>query len=79
MINPAAVMKLLNERGKFQQNHPEVSPFVRKWFGKGVEPGTVIEIRIVSPDGETPESVKIEIADSEMGFFAALKQLLVGM
>ena len=76
MMNPVAVMKLLNERKEFLENNPDLYPFLKKWFGSDIEKGTILEMRIISPSGECADSVKIEVTDSESGFFEAVNQLL---
>lgn len=75
MINPMTVMKLLNERREFLDSNPHLYPFVKKWFAEDLEKGTVIEIRMIPPDKSQAETVRIEVNDSESGFFDALKQL----
>ena len=76
MMNPAAVMKLLNKKKELLEKNPYVYPFIKKWFGSEIEKGTVLEMRIIAPSGECADSVKIEVTDSEAGFFEAVNQLL---
>lgn len=75
MINPVTVMKILNQRKEFLEHNPELYPFIQKWFGNGLQKGTVMEIKITPPDGEGADSVKIEVTDAEMGLLEAVKEL----
>lgn len=75
MINPATVMKLLNERKTFLENNPELYPFMKKWLGNDMKKGTVIEIRVTPPEGGTAESVKIEVTEDNMEFMQTMRQL----
>lgn len=60
MINPVTVMKLLNERKAFLEDNPELYPFIKKWFGNKLERGTVIEIKVVQPEGSDDENTQGE-------------------
>ena len=41
MINPITVMKMLNERHQFIQNHPDFYPFLKENFGEGIRAGDI--------------------------------------
>lgn len=76
MINPITVMKMLNERHQFIQNHPEFYPFLKENFGNGIEPGTVIEVRVKRPGEDGERKVMMEVQESERAFFKAAQEIL---
>lgn len=77
MINLAAVMKVLNERKTFLDNHPEIYAFIKKEFGDtGICEGTVLEIAVKRPGEESAEKVEIEVQKSERKFFEAVKDMV---
>ncbi len=76
MINPITVMKMLNERHQFIQNHPEFYPFLKENFGNGIEPGTVIEVSVKHPGEDGERKVIMEVQESERAFFKAAQEIL---
>lgn len=76
MINPITVMKMLNERHQFIQNHPEFYPFLKENFGNGIEPGTVIEVSVTCPGEDMERKVTMEVQESERAFFKAAQEIL---
>lgn len=76
MINPITVMKMLNERHQFIQNHPEFYPFLKENFGNGIEPGTVIEVSVTRPGEGMERKVTMEVQESERAFFKAAQEIL---
>ena len=76
MINPITVMKMLNERHQFIQNHPEFYPFLKENFGNGIEPGTMIEISVKHPGEDVERKRKKEVQESERAFFKAAQEIL---
>ncbi len=51
-INPMQIVKLKTMLNDFRKRHPGVTSFVRKIRKKGVPEGSVLEVKITSPDGE---------------------------
>ena len=49
MLNPASVMKLMNAKKKFSDNHPKFVAFLNMIFSKGITEGTIIEITVTRP------------------------------
>lgn len=76
MINPITVMKMLNERHQFIQNHPDFYPFLKENFGEGIEPGTLIEVTVKHPGEEQERKVTMEVQESERAFFKAAQEIL---
>ena len=76
MINPITVMKMLNERHQFIQNHPVFYPFLKENFGDGIEPGTLIEVTVKHPGEDEERKVTMEVQESERAFFKAAQEIL---
>ena len=70
MINPITVMKMLNERHQFIQNHPDFYPFLKENFGEG------IEVTVKHPGEEQERKVTMEVQGTERAFFKAAQEIL---
>ena len=65
-FNPLQLVKLKERFGIFRKEHPKVLSFVKTRNGKAVKEGTVMEVKVTTPEGEsyvcnfkmTPEDVK---------------------
>lgn len=74
MINPASLMKIMNAKNKFTENHPKFVAFLNTVFANGVEAGTVIEMTVTKP-GEAPVTTNIKVQQSDLELLAQLKEL----
>ncbi len=74
MINPASLMKIMNAKNKFTENHPKFVAFLNAVFANGVEAGTVIEMTVTKP-GEAPVTTNIKVQQSDLELLAQLKEL----
>jgi hypothetical protein len=52
-VNPKNIMKLRERLGIFQSQHPRVQPFLKDAFSGGVLEGSVIELKVTSPEGRS--------------------------
>lgn len=75
MINPVNAMKVFNERRTFIANHPEFFDFIVNTFGEELDRDTAIEVRVTKP-GEKTKSSKIQIQETDMKIFQALRELI---
>lgn len=76
MINPVTVMKVVNERKAFLDNHPEFFRFLLEQFGsEGVSEGTVIEMKVTRP-GQQEVKAEAELVGSDMKLFSGLKEMI---
>lgn len=50
-LNPMALMKLKSRLSLFRRDHPKVSPFLSKVKEEGLREGTVLEVRVLTPEG----------------------------
>lgn len=74
MVNPAAIMKLMNAKNQFEANHPKFFAFTKAAFGQGVVEDTIIEISVTRPGCETITS-NIKIKQSDLELFQELQQM----
>lgn len=73
-MNPASIMKIMGAKNRFTENHPKFVAFLRAVFGKGIEEGTVIEIRVTRP-GEEMMMSNIRVQQSDLELLQELREL----
>jgi hypothetical protein len=67
MMNPASIMKIMNAKNRFQENHPKFVAFCNAIFSKGIEEGTVIELTVTRPGQEAmTTNIKVQESDLEL-------------
>lgn len=74
MMNPAAIMKLMAAKSKFDKNHPKFGAFLKAAFGGGIEEGTVMELTVKKPNGEEL-TTNIKVQQSDLELLEELKSL----
>lgn len=74
MMNPAALMKIMNAKNKFTANHPKFVAFLNAAFSRRIEEGTVIEITLTRP-GEEPMTTNMKVQQADLELFEELKEL----
>lgn len=73
-MNPMDMMQIAGKIGTFKQEHPKFEMFVKDRLMNGLEAGTVVELKIVKPDGETAVT-NIRVTDNDVELFSALKDM----
>ena len=74
MMNPAAIMKIMQAKNTFAANHPKFAAFIKAVFSRNIEEGTIIEITVTRP-GEAPVTSNIKIQQSDLDLFRELQGL----
>lgn len=74
MVNPAAMMKLMSAKNKFEGNHPKFFAFLKNVLARGLDEGTVIEITVTRP-GEESVTTNMKIQRSDLELMQELKEL----
>lgn len=74
MMNPASIMKIMNAKNKFTENHPKFVAFLNTVFAKGIAEGTVIEITVTRP-GEESITTNMKVKQSDLDLFDELKDI----
>lgn len=68
------VMKLKGAWEEFTRNHPKFPAFLNAAKAKGITEGTIIGIKIVSPDGEAIET-NIKVQPDDMRLFETVSKM----
>lgn len=74
MINPTAIFKIKAAWEKFAANHPKFMPFIGAVNRRGVTEGTIIEVSVTSPEGETI-ATNVKITREDLELFREMKNL----
>ena len=74
MMNPASIMKIMNAKNKFTENHPKFVAFLNTVFANGIEAGTVIGMTVTKP-GEVPVTTNIRVQQSDLELLEELRGL----
>lgn len=74
MMNPASIMKIMNAKNKFTENHPKFSAFLNAVFSAGIVEDTVIEITVTRP-GEDPITTNMKVKQSDLDLLNELKDI----
>lgn len=74
-MNPASIMKLMNAKNLFTENHPKFVSFLETVFSRQIEEGTVIEITVTRP-GEVPVTSNLKVRQSDLELLAGLKDIM---
>lgn len=74
-MNPASIMKIMSAKNRFTENHPKFVAFLSAVFGKGIEEGTIIELRVTKPGQETMMT-NIKVQQSDLELLQELKELM---
>ena len=74
MMNPASIMKIMNAKNKFTENHPRFVAFLNAAFSGGIEEDTIIEITVQKP-GQSPLTSNIKVKQSDLDLLQELKNI----
>ena len=74
MINPMSMMKMMQAKNKFTENHPKFVQFLKAALAGGIEEDTIIEISVEKP-GQNRITSNIKVKQSDLELLAELKNL----
>lgn len=74
-MNPSSIMKIMNAKNRFSENHPKFIAFLHDVFGSGIEEGTVIELKVTKPGQETV-TTNIKVRQSDLDLLQELRELM---
>ena len=74
MINPMSMMKMMQAKNKFTENHPKFVQFLGAAFSGGIEEDTIIEISVQKP-GQNIMTSNIKVKQSDLELLEELKNL----
>ena len=74
MVNPAAIMKLMGAKNKFEKTHPKFVAFFQTVIAQGITEGDVIEVTVTKANG-TPITANMKVQQSDLELVEELKSL----
>lgn len=75
MMNPAALMKIMQAKNTFTANHPKFAAYLKAVFSRTIEEGTIVEMTVTRP-GEEPMTSNIRIKQSDLDLFRELQGMM---
>ena len=76
-MNPLAMLSLKSALEKFQGNHPKFMQFISAMTQYGLEVGTVLECKVITPDGKEIQA-NIKICEDDLELIEKIKELKNG-
>lgn len=73
-MNIGSMMKIQSALKKFNEDHPRVMLFFRAVETAGIKEGTVIEMTVKTPEGQSMTS-NIKVQQSDIELFESLKSI----
>ena len=73
-INPMAIMALQQKFNTFKQEHPRVLPFLGAVRESSMEVGTIIDMKVTTPDG-VEKQCNIRITQNDIDTFQTIMNL----
>lgn len=74
MVDFGSIMKIKGAWDSFNRNHPKLVPFCRAVAGEAICDGTIIEIKVTSPDGKE-YNTNMKLTKDDLDLLAQLKSL----
>lgn len=72
MMDFSAIMKFKNTWDTFTANHPKFMPFMQAVSREAMMDGTIIEIKVTSPEGKE-YNTNMKITQSDLDLFSQFK------
>ncbi len=67
MINPMMMMQMKEKLDRFREEHPKVVPFLQSVKSDAMTVGSVIELKVTTPDGrEKVSNIKVKESDVDI-------------
>ena len=73
-MNPMALLTLKSSFEKFQNNHPKFIQFAQAIMQMGVKEGTILECKVITPDGKELQT-NLKITQDDLEMFEKLKEV----
>lgn len=74
MMNPAMIFKIKGMWDEFAGNHPKFPRFLKAAVSQPMEEGTIVELAIRHPNGDTIAS-NVKLTASDIELIGQLKQM----
>lgn len=73
-MNPMALLSMKSAFDKFQKNHPKFVQFVKVMTQTGLQEGTVLECKVITPEGKELQA-NLKITQDDLELLEKLKEL----
>ena len=70
----SSVMKIKSAWDTFSRNHPKFMPFMQAVGREAIGDGTIIEIKVTSPEGKE-FNTNMKITQSDLDLFAQIRNM----
>ena len=74
MVNPAMIFKMKGMWDEFTRNHPKFPLFLQAITSRPMEEGTIIEMTVKRPNGDTIAS-NVKLTASDVALIAQMKEM----
>lgn len=74
MFDFSSVMKIKSAWETFSRNHPKFMPFMQAVGREAIGDGTIIEIKVTSPEGKE-FNTNMKLTQSDLDLFSQIKNL----
>ncbi len=74
MMNPMALLSIKSLIDKFQNNHPRFVQFIKAMADSGIQEGTILECKVITPEGKELQT-NIKITQDDLELIEKLKEL----
>ncbi len=75
MFDFSSVMKIKSAWDTFSRNHPKFMPFMQAVGREAIGDGTIIEIKVTSPEGKE-FNTNMKLTQSDLDLFAQMKNMM---
>lgn len=73
-MNPLKLLQLKSAWDRFKTNHPKFPKFLSAIYKKGMAEGTVIELRVTTPNGEEM-TANVKLKSDDIALFQEMQAL----
>ncbi len=73
-MNPMTLLSMKSAFEKFQRNHPRFMQFLSVMMQNGLQEGTVLECKVITPEGKEIQA-NIKITEDDLELIEKLKDL----
>ena len=73
-LNPMQLLGLKNDFDKFKNNHPKFMQFIKAAAQAGIQEGTILECKVVTPEGREMQA-NIKVTQDDLALLDKLKEM----
>ena len=74
MINPLDFFKVKAGLGKLGEEHPKLFPFMKAVSAAGAREGTIVEMKVTTPEGQVLES-NMKLTANDIELFRMIREI----